>query len=207
VTEQTRKSISYALNFLTFLFLERDAEGKILSVYLFGSAVRGELNQDSDIDIFINCKNIDEEFILKRAEIARRKFVSSKDFDKWKALDFTHPLSVKAGNLAEWQLKTSISAEGIELYSKEVQAQNTERIVVFSFELPKSKKSYLKIRRELFGRAEKNYKSEGAVAKAGGKQMSSNLFLVPVSKQNYFIKLLHADKIKFSMMEMRRVAG
>lgn len=128
--------------------------------------------------------------------------MDSDNFDKWKMLSFNYPISVKAGPLDEWQLKTSIMSEGIELYSRSVQQHDTERNVIFSFDLPKNKKSYLKIKRELFGRKEKNYKSDGVVERKGGKQISSNIFIVPKSEQNTLIKILHANKIKFSMMEI-----
>lgn len=205
MSEQTRRAISYAFDFLTFLFLEKDVENKTISAYLFGSGVRGELDKKSDIDIFINCEAADENFIMRAARSAENKFIKSKDFDKWKLFNFTYPISIKAGPLKEWELKTSIESEGIELFSKSV-SQQTERVVIFSFDLPKNKKSYLKIKRELFGRVEKNYKSEGKVAKNRGEQLASNLFIVPKSSQTYFIKLMHSNKISFKMMEFLRKA-
>src|SRR3989344_4076356 len=97
--DQTKKSISYAFDFLTFVFLERSISNKIISVYLFGSAVRNELDNESDIDIFINCKKTDEALVLKSSEIARKKFLMSRDFEKWKGFDFTYPISIKAGDI------------------------------------------------------------------------------------------------------------
>lgn len=203
-SEQIKKSISYAFNFLIFLFLEPGVNDKIISVYLFGSAVRNELDKESDIDIFINCEKADEDLIAKAAKIAEKKFVKSQDFDKWHGFKFTYPISIKTGPLHEWQLKTSIESEGVELYSRNIQQQNTERLVMFSFDLPKSKKNYLKIKRELFGRIEKHYKSEGIVSKAGGKQLASNIFIVPKATQSKFIKVMHGKKINFSMTEISR---
>ncbi len=204
MTEQTRKAISYALDFLSFLFLEKGAEDKVISAYIFGSAVRSELDKESDIDIFINCEKHDEDFISKAAKAAETKFLKSQDFDKWRGFNFTYPISIKTGPLHEWQLKTSIESEGIELYSKNVQQQNTERLVIFSFDLPKNKKSYLKIKREFFGRIEKHYKSEGIVSEAGGKQLASNIFIIPKTAQSKFIKIMHTRKINFSMMEIAK---
>ena len=200
MSEQTRKAVSYAFDFLTFLFLENNAAKRILSAYIFGSAVRGELDKGSDVDIFINCNKIDEDFVLKAAESAKRKFASSKDFDKWRGLGFSYPISIKAGPLAEWELRHSIASEGFVLFSKTPQ-HGGERVVIYSFDLPKDKKSYLKIRRKLFGRAEKNYMSEGIVTKHGGKQLASDVFIVPKMSQGMFIKFMHANKIKFTMTE------
>ena len=116
MTDQTRKAVSYALDFLSFFFLEREADNKVISVYLFGSAARGELDKESDIDIFINCEAADEDVILKSAESAKKKFVLSKDFEKWKGFDFTYPISIKSGPLHEWELRTTIESEGIEIF-------------------------------------------------------------------------------------------
>ena len=204
MTDQTRKSISYAFDFMTFLLLEKGVENKIASAYIFGSAVRNELDKESDIDIFINCEESDEEFILKAAEAARKKFVVSKDFDKWKAFNFTHKISIKAGPIGEWELRESIESEGIEIFSKNVKQENMERVVIFLFELPKDKKYYLKIKRELFGRVEKAYRSDGIITKYGGKQIGSSIFIVPKSAQSNLIKIMHDKKIRFSMMEFLR---
>jgi len=206
MTDQLRKSLGYVFDFASFLFLEKELADKVISVYLFGSAVRNELDEGSDIDIFINCRKTDENFILKASESARRKFTASADFEKWKALGFTYPLSIKAGNLHEWELKESILSEGIEIFSKSVQQHSTEKAVLFSFELPKRKKDYLKIKRRLFGRIEKGYRSYGIVEKSSGKQLASNIFIIPKSSQAKLIKLLHSEKISFSMMEFLKKA-
>lgn len=202
MNETLRKSISYSLNFLSFVFLETGVQKKILSAYLFGSAVREELDKESDIDIFINCEKEDETFLIKSCESARKKFIESKDFDKWKRLEFNYPISLKAGPISEWQLKTSIESEGIELYSKSITSQDIERLVLFSIDLPQNKKAYLKIKRELFGRTEKDFKSEGLVSKSKGKQLASGIFIIPKLEQTKFIDVLNSNKIKFSMMEI-----
>ena len=204
MNNQTKKTISYALNFLTFLFFEKSVEDKILSVYIFGSGVRGELEKKSDIDIFIDCEEKDEKILLAASESAKRKFMSSNDFNKWKLLEFTYPISIKAGNMRTWELKSSIESEGIEIFSKSVQTKTTKKFVLFSFSLPKNKSLYLKIRRLLFGRLETNYKSEGLVTKKGGKYLASNIFVVPKAEQTYFINILHKNKINFSMIEFMK---
>ena len=58
LNKQTAKAIAYAQDALTFLFLDNEEKGKIKGIYLFGSAVRGELEKESDIDLFIDCKNL-----------------------------------------------------------------------------------------------------------------------------------------------------
>src|SRR3989338_4798053 len=131
MNEQTRKAVGYAMDFLTFLFLQKDAKDKINCIYLFGSGARGELDKDSDIDIFIDCGESDEDVVLRIAKVAQMRFKASKDFEKWKLFNFTYMISIKAGRMREWGLRSSIESEGIELYSKSVQQQNTEKLVMF----------------------------------------------------------------------------
>lgn len=206
MTNQLNRALAYSYDFLSFLFLQGVTE-KINSVYLFGSFVRGETDKESDIDIFINCKKTDEGLLSKSAAIAERNFRASNDFDKWKLMGFVNKLSINIGQLVEWGLKTSIDAEGIELFSRTVNPMGFEGVTLFSFEMPKKKKDYLRITRELFGRKEEGYKSEGLVQKRGGMKVASNAFLVQKAFQPEFINLLHHNKISFRISELLRKSG
>jgi predicted nucleotidyltransferase len=201
MNENIRKTLAYSLNFISFIMLEKISE-KILSVYLFGSSIRDELDKESDIDIFISCKKADEDEILKSAEIAEKRFRLSKDFDKWKLLYFTYPFSIKTGNIDEWELKNSIKTEGIQLFSKNVTESSHERSVIFIIDLPKNKKTYLSLTRELFGRKDKNFTSMGLVEKQNGIKLGAGIFMTPKTSQTEFISLLHKQKINFRMIEV-----
>ena len=197
------RALAYVYDFLSFVFLQKKSE-IIDAVYLFGSAVRGELDENSDIDLFVQCKEENEDQSKKIIELAESNFRKSNDFAKWKNLDFVYPISVKYGDLSEWQLKTSIEAEGIEVFSKFIRPQKLERVVLFFLKLPKDKKRYLSFTRELFGRKERSYNSVGLIEKAEGKKLGSNVFLVPKEHQNKAISLLHKYKIDYKMMELLR---
>lgn len=204
MAEQTRKALAFVSDFLTFLFLDRTTEEKIISIYLFGSAVRGELTEESDIDLFIACSKEHEAAVLKASKIAERRFRQSKDFDKWKQLGFAYPISVKTGPLEDWKLKGSIESEGIEIFSKSFQPKGLERVVIFSLNLPKDKRSYLKLTRELFGRKENSYKKEGAINKKMGERLGPNSFIIPQSGQQEIISILHKHRTEFRMVELFR---
>ena len=203
MTNHLNKPLAYASDFLTFLFLEKGA-GKIRSIYLFGSAVRGELEKESDIDIFIDCSTRDEDEIIKTSKLAQSKFKQSKDFEKWKNFRFSYPISIKSGPLQEWGLRQSILSEGILLFSKTVMPVSVEKIVLFSIQFPEKRKDYLKITRLLFGRHEKGYSDPGLVSFANGEKLGSNVFTVPKLSQGEFIKLLHENKTEFKMVELSK---
>ena len=77
-------------NALSFVFLDADIKDSINSVYLFGSAVRNQLTKDSDIDIFIDCKN--EKLIENLSKAAINRFYHSKDYEKWKLMKFKNSI-------------------------------------------------------------------------------------------------------------------
>lgn len=197
LNKQTSRAIAYAQNALSFLTLDNS----INSIYLFGSSVRGELEEESDIDIFIDCSE-NEKDIENRAKESLSRFYSSKDYDKWKILRFTYPLSVKVGKLDEWELKASISAEGIQLYSKQTTLISSAKQVLFVFSLPAKKTKYLKLVRELYGRKEKGYSGKGMVDELKGKKLSSNVIIIPTENCEIIKKLLNQEKIEYSFREM-----
>ena len=192
---------------LSFVFHNADIRNKINSIYLFGSAVRGELSKDSDIDIFADCKKEDEAEVKQLVESGIIKFHASKDFEKWKLLHFSYPFSVQAGEINEWDLKLSIASEGILLYSKKPFISAGERKVIFKITFPKKKKEYIRIRRILFGRDEEDYKGKGILPEIKGRKISSDVFIIPKEEQTRIIDLLTKEKVDFSMTEIVEIEG
>ncbi len=199
---QTVKAISYCFDMISFVFQNPEAGKKIKSIYLFGSAVRGELEKSSDIDLFVECAPNDEERAKALADSGIVKFISSKDYQKWKLFHFTPPFSVQAGRSEEWELKSSISSEGILLYGRQAVLGVGERKVLFIITYPAQKKQYIRIRRLLFGRDETYYRGTGLLKKSRGEKISSTVFIVPQEYQTVMIDVLSREKIEFSMKEV-----
>lgn len=202
LNKQTCKSISYVQNALSFLFLHDENIDFINSIYLYGSAARGELTEKSDIDIFIDCNVGKEKKIEQIAKAAFSNFYQSTDYQKWKYFRFLYPLSVQAGELLTWQLKTSVMADGILLYSKKAEIVPAERQVLFTFVLPKDKKKYLRFIRSLYGRKEKGYKEHGFLLEFQGKKISSDVIMIPKENQQKMLQFLQKCKINYSMKEI-----
>jgi len=201
LNEQTSQAIAYAQDAISFLFLDPIAKD-IEKIYLYGSAVRGQLQKGSDIDIFIDTnKNIE-----KQAKTILNRFYLSQDYEKWKHYHFTYPFSFQAGKLLEWELKSSILAEGILLYSKQADFSETipttKRKDLFILELPKNKKRYLHFIRHIFGRKEKGYSDKGFLHKLEGQKLSSNIILIPKEQEAEIIHFLHKEKINYSFKEI-----
>ena len=202
MNKQTQMAIAYAQNAISFIFLNSAINDFIKEIYLYGSAVRGELTKNSDIDIFINCDADKEKVLETTAKSALSKFYASKDFDKWRLFRFNFPVSFQTGNLMTWHLKTSILAEGILLYSKKTPISQAERKVLFTYTLPKKKNKYLHFIRTLLGRKEQGYKDKGLLGQTNGKKISTNAIIVPKESQQKITNLMNKEKIDYSMTEI-----
>lgn len=198
---QTANALAYCQDLLSFVFQNKEAADKIDAAYLFGSAVRGELQKNSDIDLFFSCKPVHEERVKKLVDSGIIRFTSSLDYQKWKLLKFTYPFSFHTGDLKEWDLKLSIASEGILLYGKQVMLQG-ERYVLFTISYPLKKNRYVSLRRLLFGRDEEVYAQKGVVQQLGGKKLSAHVFLLPKEEQSSMIEILSKEKVSFSMKEV-----
>ncbi len=199
---QTSNALAYSCNYLSFLLKIKEAATRIRAIYLFGSAVRGELERRSDIDLFVDCRPEHEAQVKRWVDSAAVQFTGSQDYEKWKLLRFTYPLSVHVGELKEWDLRLSIASEGMVLYAAESVLPGGQRMALFSITYPASKRAYIRVRRLLFGRSEEEYKHTGIVHKVGGKQIGSSVFLVPQHEQVRMSEILSGEKVIFMMKEM-----
>ncbi|MBI5072939.1 nucleotidyltransferase domain-containing protein [Candidatus Woesearchaeota archaeon] len=211
MNKQTSKAIAYAQNALSFVFLDPTLINKCSAIYLFGSAARGEMEKESDIDLFFDYEsffpdNIKNEKAITEKESAIRaalsRFSKSNDFQKWKQLGFTPPFSINAGELEEWELKTSVFADGILLYSKEPLTSVAKRHVLITYVLPQKKTKYLFVVRTLFGRKEEGYKDAGLIGACNAKRIATTVLLVPKEQAEIVFKFLQKEKIEYSFMEV-----
>lgn len=202
MNKQTLNATALAQNLLVYLFINTGIKDKVNNIYLFGSAVRGDLTKESDIDIFIDCRKKDEKEVEAIAKSALLRFYKSKDYEKWKLLRFAYPIAIQIGELATWHLKSSIASEGILLYSKTPIIESKERKVLFILKLPKEKNKYLKITRKLLGRMEKGYKEHGLLNDANGERLSTNVLIVPKENQQKIVEFLVKEKVEFRMKEV-----
>lgn len=200
--KQTAQSIAYAQHALSFVFLDASLVSLIRTIYIYGSAVRGELDKQSDIDLFVDCDPTHQADVEKRVRAAFLRFSQSRDYEKWSQLGFSYPISIFAGDLAEWELKTSIMAEGIVLYSKQPHRFPSERFILFTLALPSNKKKYLLLTRSLFGRKEKMVHDGGLLGSVHGQKISSHVFLVPKEHQRTVLQFLAKEKADYSLKEI-----
>ena len=139
--------IAYALDFTSYLLSKSD---KIEKIILYGSVAKEDFNENSDIDLFIDTKEIETK-INKILE----DYCKTKKFKQWELKGINNPLSIISGKLDsnEWKdLKRSIINTGIILYGKyKAKAEKTNQYTLFSFENIKPNKKRVAVFRKLFG--------------------------------------------------------
>ena len=144
--------ISYAMSFASFL-LDSKIGTKISKIILFGSVARGDFDEASDIDIFVdtNAK------IEKDVDRLMTLFMSSKTYEAWKLKGVKNDISVKTGYLEKWSLRREIISSGILLYGKYNELpKNAKYYEMIKIDLKKFKTSdQVRIWRKLYGYREK----------------------------------------------------
>src|SRR3989338_1825744 len=129
--------IAYTMNFISFLLDEKISKD-IARIILFGSVARGDYNDESDIDLFIDTKANIEKEVGKILSF----FNQSEIQKKWELKGLKNELSLKVGNLEDYNLKRSIISDGVILYGKFKDIpEKVEYYLLFSLSFKNIKKS------------------------------------------------------------------
>lgn len=193
---------AFAYSFVSFL-VERINSNDIDRIILFGSVARGDAIKESDIDIFIDTKDIN---IKKEISKITDLFYESTIYrDYWKLLDIKNDIKCIVGNLEKWKLKRSIISEGITLYGKTVGEIQGKLFCLFKTNIVGKAKEKLKIWRKLYGYKQKigkkTYYSKGLIELNNGKKISPGVFILPIAKSKKITDFLKGQKIKYQLIE------
>ncbi|MBU0907047.1 MAG: nucleotidyltransferase domain-containing protein, partial [Nanoarchaeota archaeon] len=147
--------ISGAMDMASYLVSKTDGIDKII---LHGSIARGDFDEESDIDLFIDT-NLSQKKIQKIAE----SYYKTEKYKNWKLKGLDKEFSLIIGRLdsGEWKnLKRAMLNTGIILYGKyKAQAEKVNHYTLFSFENIKPHSKRISVFRKLFGftQNKKNY--------------------------------------------------
>jgi len=195
-----KELLAYATAFASFVIPKLF---NVKAIILFGSVARGEADKKSDIDLFFDLENKEDEVGIKKIlENELNKFYKSKIAENWLLKGIKNEIKIHAGKLEEWKLKRSIISDGIFLYGKyREEPENLKSFVFFNIKPIKNITKRNRVIRKLFGRKEKKYFSDGVVNKVKGKKLSASSFIVPLEYTNEIIRLLNEEKIDYSFFE------
>lgn len=191
------KLISLAMNFSSFLV----GQIEVSSIILFGSVARNNFDDESDIDIFVECDKKDE----KKINIILELYKKTEEYEKFKLDGVKNEISIKSGRLDEWKnLKRSIISGGIVLYgSYHGTPDKLQHKLLFLLNLEGiSRTVKIKVWRALYGYKQKVgkkvYISTGKVERKLGR----GGFLVSIQDSQEVINYLKKNKIKYSLLDV-----
>ena len=202
--------ISYTQDFISLLFQNLDSK-LVRSIVLFGSASRGDFDQESDIDLFIDL--FDErkkKSVEKKVEEVKFDFECIKE-KKWKLRNIDFEVVCTVGSLVsdEWKpLRRSIESSGIVLYGKfNQESKNGSLKKMIKYDLNRLKQNEkMTVIRHLFGYekkiGKKTYKKDGLVKEFGGRKIKNGVFLIPNQRTKDILDYLNKKKVKFEIQEI-----
>ena len=196
------KLVAYAQDFVSFLLQNINNPGKIETIILFGSVVRGEAGKTSDIDIFIETRENIENEIQKIKE----EFYNSLKVKKyWSLLGIKNEVHCEIGNLEEWRdLERSLIAQGVVLYGKYKSKKQGSLYYLFSVEQGKNRNKNISIWRRLYGYKQtvnkQEYKKEGLVKEYKGEKIARGVFIISSEHAQSLISFLKKNSINYKII-------
>ncbi len=161
------------------------------NIILFGSASRNQANKDSDIDIFVDIIDKEDEY-KKHIKQIIEKFYNSRFYQNyWKIKGIDNNFNVITGKIDEWnELKDNIISTGITLYSKfKSMPENKKYNLLIYFENIKPETKRVLLYKNLYGynANEKHY--QGLLDKYKGIKINKGTIIVPLENKKVFIEL------------------
>lgn len=196
---QKNELIAYAMDFASYLVIK---VGNINQIILHGSIPRGDFDEESDVDIFIDTN---EKNAQNKIENALENYYKTTKFKEWELKGIKNSISLIIGKLDsnEWKgLKRAIMNTGIILYGKyKANAEKVNHYTLFSFENITPDKKRIALFRKLFGFKTKNKKYSGLTEKLNLIRIGKGTFLVPIEHVNELKSFFHERKVAVKLYD------
>src|SRR3989338_9492108 len=97
--KNNRDSIAYAMDFASYLVSKVTSIDRVI---LYGSVARGDFDNKSDVDLFIDTREKNIEKQIKKAEDG---YLKTEAYRRWSLKGYTYPFSFIIGRLdsSEWK--------------------------------------------------------------------------------------------------------
>lgn len=185
------KILSYSIEVVSFLSEKIDLNS-INKIILFGSVVRNEADENSDIDIFIDTnqkikvKNIIDEF-----------YKSYKFNNYWKLKGIENKINIKVGKLDDWKdLKSSIISNGKILYGNYNDIPNNIiNKTLFFWDTIKPETKRVLFFKRLFGYKYQNKKYKGLLEEYNGQKIGKGSILILSEYEILFKKFFKKNNV------------
>ncbi|PIN91399.1 hypothetical protein COU57_00840 [Candidatus Pacearchaeota archaeon CG10_big_fil_rev_8_21_14_0_10_32_14] len=191
--QKRNESISYAMDFSSYLI--KSVEG-IERIILHGSISRGDFDEKSDIDLFIDTTNKKLEKTISKL---KEDYSKTEVYKKWKLKGIEMKISIIVGKLEdkEWaNLKRAITTTGILLYGKlKSNVEKTNQYILFSIENIRPDKKRVAIHRKIYGYTFNGKKVPGLIDEINGIKLGKNIILVPAQYSHKIKDYLKSKKV------------
>ena len=192
--------IAYALDFVSYLISKISPIDRII---LYGSMARGDFDDKSDVDLFIDTRDTKLE---KQIQKTKEDYLKTAAYKRWSLKGFTHPFSLIVGKLdsSEWKnLKRALANTGIVLYGRYATgAEKTHQYLLLSFEnvAPESKR--IVMHRKLFGFTQGKKQYAGLVSKTRALKIGKGALLVPTAHAKEIVDYLYLKKVSLKLYDV-----
>ncbi len=197
---QRNELIGYAMDCTSYLISKIHGIDRII---LHGSIARGDYDEESDVDLFIDVR---DKKIEKKINKALGDYYKTKKFKEWELKGIQNPFSIIVGKLDnnEWKdLRRAIINTGIILYGKyKSDTEKTNQYTLFSFENIKPDKKRIAIYRKLFGFTIGKKKYSGLIKKVKAIKIGKGAILVPIEHVNELKKYLQDKKVIVKLYDL-----
>lgn len=196
---EKNKLIAYAMDFASYLIGKVEGIDRII---LHGSVSRGDFEEKSDVDLFIDA----DIKLDRKIKGILEDYYKTQKFKEWKLKGVNNSISLIVGELDgnEWkELKRAIMNTGIVLYGKyKDKAEKTAQYVLFSFENIKPDKKRVLVFRKLFGFKVKDKVYLGLANKVNAVKIGKGAILVPIEYSQKVIDFFKNEKVKVKVYDL-----
>ncbi len=192
--------LSYAMDCASYIISKIENIDKII---LYGSIARGDFDEKSDVDLFIDAN---DKKISKIIDKIIEDYHKTETFKKWGLKGIQNQFSVIVGKLEskEWKdLKRAIINTGIILFGK--YKSNIEKIhqyTLFSFENIKPDKKRVSIFRKLFGFKIGKKEYSGLIDKINAIKVGKGSIIVPIEHTNKLKNYFQEKKVNVKLYDL-----
>lgn len=175
--------MAYAVDAVSFILQKlpvRDLQ-RIRQIVLFGSAARGEASADSDVDLFVETQSADR-IEPRLREILTAFQASTKVRNYWALLGIRLPISLKVGELDDWELvPAALREHGRILFGAYRAAPATGKpLALVTWENVSDRAKRTNLYRNLVGYASQTGRRPGLIAQLGGRRVAKGAILIPL---------------------------
>lgn len=201
--------LSYIYDFVSILSLKLKNLNEIESIILFGSAVRGDYDDESDIDIFIDVKSNTKKIEEAVNESINQFEIKSKE--TWHLKGMKNPIKCVVGNINDerWgELRKEILSNNLLLYGRmNYKERELSPYHLFEYSLKKlNQNKRMDFLRKIAGyrskKKKKTYIHKGLLSEINGIKLENNNILVPIKETSQIQEFFRKNKITPKVKEV-----